>query len=191
MKNIYKIVVIGIFIAFVSCNENKNEVKLPKYVDTNKKRIEIKNIDTTTISSRIINARIDNIIFGRYCGECGGECATMYKYDYLRNKLLVDHSDSYFKNRDNITFANNILNKNKIDLVVKIIDSIPAILYSNSNLRDRYGCPDCADGCGIYFEFKLGKIIRKYDIDYQTSQLNGEIKIFAEFLKRMIKEVEK
>lgn len=189
MNNINKIILIGIFIAFVvSCNENKNEVKLPKYPIANKNSNDIKQTDIITKSKKI-NKEIDYIIFGRHCGECSHNCATMYKYDYIENKFLVDYSDSFFKNRDNITFANNILSKNKLDLVEHIKDSIPDILLSNSKIRDRFGCPDCYDGCGIYFEFKQNKIIRKYDIDYQTSQLNGEIKIFAEYLKRIIQKL--
>ena len=40
------------------------------------------------------------IIFGVFCGECSGHCATMYRYNMRGNSntLFVDSTDSYFKN---------------------------------------------------------------------------------------------
>jgi len=135
---------------------------------------------------------IDYIVFGRYCGECGGECATMYKLDILNNKLFVDHSDSYWKHMSNATamkFIKEIHNKSKLILATQFLDSIPDFIYNSKKQKERFGCPDCTDGCGIFLEIKQDKAVKIFQIDYQTSSLTGEVKRFADNLKTIINEM--
>jgi hypothetical protein len=56
-------------------------------------------------------------------------------------------------------------------------------------MSQKFGCPDCTDGCGIYLETKFDTVIKKFYIDYQTEELPKEIRSFAEFLKRTIKQL--
>lgn len=47
---------------------------------------------------------IDYLIYGVYCGECYGHCATMFKLD--KKQLLVDTTDTFFKNSKKIREGN-------------------------------------------------------------------------------------
>ena len=38
---------------------------------------------------------VEYIVYGIYCGECYGHCATMFKIDDTH--LLIDTTDTYFK----------------------------------------------------------------------------------------------
>jgi hypothetical protein len=138
--------------------------------------------DTTTL---------DYIIFGIYCGECGNHCATMYQYNAggNSNTLLVDSSDSYFKNYGKIKFDKAVNDTRRFYLAQSIFKQIPTELLTTTKLTASFGCSDCTDGCGIYFEFKQGSKVKKFYIDYQTSQLTTDIKKFAEYLKTTIGQI--
>lgn len=131
------------------------------------------------------------IIFGVYCGECVGHCATMYKLYTLGNvnTLWVDSTDSYFKNSEEIKFEKSVTDTRRFNLAQGIVQQIPAELLTTTKVSESFGCPDCADGCGIYFQFKTSTGVKKFYIDYQTSVLKGEIKKFAEYLKTTIEEL--
>jgi hypothetical protein len=135
--------------------------------------------------------QVDYIIFGRFCGECYNHCATMYKFNAggNSNTLLVDSSDSYFKDYGKIKFDKLVNDSKRFYLAKSILKKIPSQLLTTTNLTEKFGCPDCTDGCGIYFEMKQGKRIKKFAIDYQTSVLTGEIKIFADYLKQTINKI--
>jgi len=185
MKTTLHILTIGLLLITFSCGETgsreiKNEGTNQNTSDNSKK-----NIDPLTSPT---DKKLEYIIFGRFCGECGGECATMYKLDILNNKFLVDHTDSYWEYRRGspMNFATTINDKRKNITVRQIIDSIPNSLLTTTIPMQKFGCPDCTDGCGIYLEIKNDTTIKKFIIDYQTEQLTGEIKIFAEHLKEII-----
>ena len=83
-----------------------------------------------------------------------------------------------------------IQDKLKISLVKQIIDSIPDIISSTNDEARQFGCPDCTDGCGIFLETQKDTIVKKFYIDYHTEQLTGEVKQFAEYLKKTITKIE-
>jgi len=132
--------------------------------------------------------KLDYIIFGVYCGECNNHCATMYQYNAggNSNTLLVDSSDSYCKNYGEIKFDRAVSDTRRFYLAQSIFRQIPEKLLATTKLTERFGCPDCTDGCGIYFEFKHEGTVKKFYIDYQTSKLTSDIKKFAEYLKATI-----
>lgn len=131
---------------------------------------------------------IDQIIFGVYCGECSGHCATMYCYNLEgnQNSFSIDSTDSFFwrkYNNGKIMFYTYRNDKFHFDIGTEIIANIPDTLLNSDKSSQSFGCPDCTDGCGIYFELTRNGETKRFFIDYQTSQLTGEIKVFAEFLK--------
>jgi len=141
----------------------------------------------------IIDTNIDQIIFGVYCGECGNHCATMYRYsmDGNQNSFSVDLTDSYFKNKSEITFNSYLNDQFHFDIGHEIVSNIPNTLLTSNKPSERFGCPDCTDGCGIFFEITKNSKRQKFYIDNQTSELTGDIKNFAEFLKTKINQLEK
>jgi len=132
------------------------------------------------------------ILFGIFCGECDGHCATMHQYNIIGNTttLFVDTTDSYFKNYGVVICKDQITDQKKIDLANSILAQMPNYLFSSLKLTETFGCPDCTDGCGIYFEFKQDEIVKKFYIDYNSSELSSEMKEFAEFLKATITKLE-
>jgi hypothetical protein len=185
---------ISIFICLVfsSCNQAKNPPKpyqesrelVPNPEGYKKDSFITANEDTSLVY----------IVFGVYCGECmAHNCATMYKYTLIGNThmLLADYNDSFFKDSGTVVCSTIIQNPKKMDIAYDIVSHIPAQLLLTTKSTDRFGCPDCTDGCGIYFELKRGQAVKKFYIDYQTSQLTGDIKIFAEYLIKAIEKIGK
>jgi hypothetical protein len=149
------------------------------------------NTATSEDTSAYTGNSSDYIIFGRYCGECMGECATMYKFDLVNRTLFADHSDSYWEHHSNGTmkFATTISDSTVIALVEEIGDEIPEEIINAPAGEQRFGCPDCADGCGIFFETGKDKISRKFYIDNQTDKLEGDVKAFAEYLQEVLRKM--
>ncbi|RSK42314.1 hypothetical protein [Hymenobacter perfusus] len=145
-------------------------------------------IDKNYKTTKVEAFQISSIIFGIYCGECDNHCATMFKYSFGDNSktLLVDSTDGYFKNKGNVIFDKSINDIKRIRIAQSIFNKIPNQLLTTNKLSESFGCPDCTDGCGIYFEIKQGGRIKKFYIDNQTGQLTGEMKEFAEFLRMAI-----
>jgi hypothetical protein len=58
--------------------------------------------------SSVKQENIDYIIYGTYAGECYEHCSLMFKLE--KEKLLLDTTDSFFKNALNkVTFGNYVL----------------------------------------------------------------------------------
>lgn len=137
-----------------------------------------------------IKSELDYMVFGVFCGECSGHCATMYRYNMTdsTNTLWVDSTDSYFTNSGNIQCKTPVTDPRKISLADSITQQIPQFFLGRTLMKDTFGCPDCTDGCGIYFELGEGGTRKKFYIDYQTGNLQGPVKTFAELLKKEISQ---
>ncbi|MBK9248973.1 MAG: hypothetical protein IPM69_12875 [Ignavibacteria bacterium] len=152
--------------------------------------------ETIEVVQKVTPSKLDNtidqIIFGVYCGECGNHCATMYRYSMggNQNSFSADFTDSYF-NKSEIIFNTYFNDKYHFDIGHDIASHIPVELLTLSKSSERFGCPDCTDGCGIYFEITKANTKQKFYIDFQTSQLTGEIKNFADYLKTKIAQLGK
>ena len=132
---------------------------------------------------------IDQIVFGKFCRECGSHCATMYKFTMNgnQNSFSADYSDSYFfTTREEQEFATSLNDAFHFKIGQEIASEIPKKLLNSKKGQVRFGCPDCEDGCGMYLEINRGKKVQQFLIDYQTSELDSEIRGFAEFLKKKI-----
>jgi hypothetical protein len=128
------------------------------------------------------------IIFGVFCGECVGHCATMYRYNMIGNSntLFVDSTDSYFKNYGNVVCKTQISDIKKFQIVNKLVQQIPKSFFQTDKVEQTFGCPDCTDGCGIYFELGQDTTVKRFFIDYHTSELDKEVKEFGEFVKETL-----
>jgi hypothetical protein len=184
MKTTFTIIVTGTILSLLACTQTahkKNITEQPKDTISKENAISIQE-----------DAKPDYILFGIFCGECHGECATMYKFDIQQNKLFADHTDSYWKYESGIPmqFSSQIINDEKIVLAKNILRNIPESMITTNDPEQRFGCPDCTDGCGIFMETQKGNSIKKFYIDNQTQNLSGEIKTFADFLQTTIRKIE-
>jgi len=129
------------------------------------------------------------IIFGIHCGECRQNCATMYKYLCGERILLVDYSDSYFKSRnrnDSLVFNDTIRDDSALMLCKKLVDSIPKYLYYNNKNFERFGCPDCTDGCGINFMIVQDTCIKQFDIDRFKTYSNKDVELYSHLIEDIL-----
>lgn len=131
------------------------------------------------------------IIFGIFCGECSAHCATMYHYNMMGNSntLFVDSTDSYFKNKGRVVFKTSINDIIKFQAVNKLVPRIPKTFLMTDKREQTFGCPDCSDGCGIYFEIGQDKTIKKFYIDFNTNGLDKEVKEFGELIKETVRQL--
>jgi hypothetical protein len=125
--------------------------------------------------------KVDNVVFGIFCGKCSKHCATLYAYSSQDQKTLyVDSTDSYFQQRDApIICQTPVHDSAKIQLVQQLIADIPDELLYRTELTRTFGCPDCSDQCGIYMEFVNHQSRYRFYIDTQPDQLKGNVKDFA------------
>ena len=132
------------------------------------------------------------IIFGRFCGECSGHCATMYRYKVTNNsdRLFVDSTDSYFRNHGKVLCNTPVKDTGKFRIVDILVQHIPAAFLNTGRTQETFGCPDCTDGCGLYFELMSETTVRRFYIDYRDEGLDKEIVTFREFVKTTLDKLE-
>ena len=107
------------------------------------------------------------------------------------NTLFVDSTDSYFKNYGKVVCKTQIDGIDKFQIVNKLVQQIPKTFLKTNKTEQTFGCPDCTDGCGIYFEVGQDTRIKKFYIDYHTSELEKEVKEFGEFVKETLVQLNK
>ena len=113
----------------------------------------------------------DVFIFGTYFGHCFGNCSHIYKLEH--KKLYSDEVDYLFPN-DELQFSSEpIMEQSKIDLAIEIQQAFPAILLMSTDTV--WGCPDCADQGGYYFEWKSELINRRWFVDTNSEELDAEV----------------
>ena len=107
------------------------------------------------------------------------------------NTLFVDSTDSYFKNNGKVICKTQINDVAKFQIVNRLVQQIPTTFLKTDKPEQTFGCPDCTDGCGIYFEVGQDTTTKKFYIDYHTSELDKEVKEFGEFIKETLVQLNK
>ncbi|MCE3282548.1 MAG: hypothetical protein K0Q66_1285 [Chitinophagaceae bacterium] len=131
------------------------------------------------------SALVEELIFGRFCGHCGGNCSPMFSLNTSGNVLTLraDYENHYFKGRDSLQFKNTLDEPAKLELAYQVMRRLPEMLLAYSKTEDSFGCPDCADGCGIYVEFipEGGTAPKKFRLDLQESE--GQPKVLSDYAR--------
>ena len=142
-------------------------------------------------TQKLIKKPIEYVVFGEYSGECNRNCAIMYKYCFgdTSNTLLIDTSDSYFKNSGEILFNKVSCDSNKVNIVKRMTMSLPKRLLDTFIGSCKFGCPDCGDGGGIYLEFGQNGAVKKFYFDTQIEKLPDDLKNFVDSLKADILQI--
>jgi hypothetical protein len=98
------------------------------------------------------------LIFGHFYGECFGEgCVETYKLTDV--KLYEDIVDDYFG--QNLNFVE--LDNEQFELVNDLADFFPTQLLNESDTI--FGCPDCADGGGLFIQYSYNGVLKSWRID--------------------------
>lgn len=160
------------------------------YGYSNPKSVEISQIKSKeNLKINSIKPRIIYVKYGKFCGECGTNCTQMYHHFLIGNitTFWTDKTDSYFSKTG--LKCETKMNRESEKLSFDLIQNIPDSILKSKTLINNYDCPDCDDGCGIYFEFKLDEensepIIYKMPWDLGTT--SGQVKELGEIIKETV-----
>ncbi|MBK8405680.1 MAG: hypothetical protein IPL25_16905 [Saprospiraceae bacterium] len=113
-------------------------------------------------------------IFGRYFGECIGDCCTFYK---LTDHTLLPDVEDYFNNKK-INFSHHPLPEIKENLARDLFKDFPTSLF---NIKEPViGCPDCADQGGYYLEIMKEGINYSWNIDKWSPDTDAIVKSYLD-----------
>ena len=106
----------------------------------------------------------DYLIFGHFYGFCVGEtCVETFKL--TSDQLFEDELDDYRGEK----FSFNALSSEEFEIAQGLYESFPAQLFLEQD--EFIGCPDCADGGGIFIELSRDGAKRRWRIDQFKSSV--------------------
>ena len=128
--------------------------------------------------SIVLNER-NFLIFGHFYGECYGEaCVETFK---LTDKNLLEDTIDDYSGAD-LNFEE--LDNQKFDQVKNLVDFLPnQMLNDNTNV---FGCPDCADGGGLFIKYYKNGEVKSWRIDQIKSNVPDYLHKFIDKVNEKI-----
>ena len=124
----------------------------------------------------------DYLIFGHFYGECIGEgCVETFKL--TDEKLFEDTYDNY--SGEDFNFIE--LGKDKFEEVKNLAQLFPDQLLNEE--ESTFGCPDCADGGGLFIQYSDNGKIRSWRIDQVKENVPGYLHDFMDAVNEKIKMI--
>ena len=122
------------------------------------------------------------LIFGHYYGKCMGEnCVETFK---LTDKgLFEDTIDD--RNGQNMKFIQ--LENEKFLQVKDLVDFFPSQLLNEK--KTTIGCPDCADGGGLFIQYSENGNVKSWRIDQEKDNVPRYLHIFIDKVNEKIKMI--
>ncbi len=135
-------------------------------------------------NSRIVIDDKNFLIFGHFYGECLEEgCVETYKL--TDKKIFEDTIDDY--SGKNLNFVE--LNKDKFERVNDLIDFFPnELLNTNETV---FGCPDCADGGGLFIQYSENGRLKTWRIDQDKENVPSYLYNFIDKVNEKIMLINK
>ncbi len=134
----------------------------------------------TSSNNATNNASNAPLIFGHAYGMCKGEhCIETFKL--TESKLFEDKKDDY----SHQTFDFEQLNSSKHNQVKDLLNQVPNALLTHET--GRIGCPDCADGGGIYISVVDNGQNKSWFIDNNLNNVPTELHAFVKQVRKKIK----
>jgi hypothetical protein len=119
------------------------------------------------------------LIFGHFYGECIGEsCVETFKL--TDKKLFEDNIDDY--SGQNLEFVE--LENDKFEQVKNLVDFFPNQLLNESEIV--FGCPDCADGGGLFIQYSDNGNVKSWRIDQSKDNVPGYLHSFMDKVNEKI-----
>lgn len=119
------------------------------------------------------------LIFGHFYGECGGEgCVETFKL--TNQSLFEDTVDDY--NGQNMEFVE--LENTTFEQVKNLTDFFPNQLLNQSETV--FGCPDCADGGGLFVQYSENGNIKSWKIDQAKANVPNYLHNFIDKVNEKI-----
>ena len=122
------------------------------------------------------------LIFGHFYGMCKGEnCVETFK---LTDKgLFEDIIDD--RNGQNMKFIQ--LENEKFLQVKDLVDFFPSQLLNEK--KTTIGCPDCADGGGLFIQYSENGNVKSWRIDQEKDNVPRYLHIFIDKVNEKIKMI--
>lgn len=112
----------------------------------------------------LIRPKPKTVIFGHFAGECVGNCGTMYQ---VGGKIIIRDTTTFFQSQNDlkkfIIKYQNVVREDDEGNYNKFKITVPLLMLFDP--RSRFGCPDCHDQGGYYFQFSMLGITRRFQID--------------------------
>lgn len=135
----------------------------------------------TKESVKLVN--VDQLIFGKYCGFCGGICSWFYKME--GEKIYPDLPNSYFQG--GLKFSDTSLKEDVYNKTKVLLADLPGYLYDHKDTT--FGYPDSYDQCGYYVEIMKDGVKSYWIIDTEINSLPDEIKPFVKEMGQIIEDL--
>jgi len=121
----------------------------------------------------------DYLVFGHFYGMCVGEgCVETFK---LTNSGLFEDTKDDYSGRD-LNFIK--LDNEKFEQVKDLMDYFPQeLLKENGTIL---GCPDCADGGGLFIQYFHNGSLKSWRIDQAKSQVPNYLHGFIDKVNHRI-----
>lgn len=119
------------------------------------------------------------LIFGHFYGECFGE-ACVETYKLTESKLFEDTIDDY--SGQNLMYVE--LENEKYEQVKDLFDFFPNQLLDES--ENVFGCPDCADGGGIFIQYLDNGSLKSWRIDQNKDNIPSYLHSFIDKVNEKI-----
>lgn len=113
------------------------------------------------------------LIFGHFYGECLGE-ACVETFKLTDTQLFEDTLDLYSGTEQNFVPLGNDMFEQVRDLV----NFFPNQLFSESEAI--LGCPDCADGGGMFIQYSENGKLRSWRIDFDKRNVPAYLHNFID-----------
>ena len=135
-------------------------------------------------NSKIVIDDKNFLIFGHFYGECFGEgCIETYKL--TDKKLFEDTIDDY--SGRNLNFIE--LSNNKFEEVKDLIEFFPNELLKSD--KSIFGCPDCADGGGLFIQYSENGKLKTWRIDQDKKNVPSYLHGFIDKVNDKIRIINK
>lgn len=142
--------------------------------------------------SKVSETTEEQLIIGMYCGECHRNCSVMVKLSKTTANADTTRAffNWFFNQQPKVYqyFANNSgiqISDSTQEFMNQLFDELPGNI---NDYEQTIGCPDCADGCGIFLA--LGD--RHWLIDtggHEDPQLQQFVDLAIESMNKVYEEV--
>ncbi|MFD1095593.1 hypothetical protein [Salegentibacter chungangensis] len=119
------------------------------------------------------------LIFGHFYGQCEGEtCVETFKLtdEKLYEDIIDDHSGQ------NLEFVE--LENSSFEEVKNLADFFPVQLLNEN--EPVIGCPDCADGGGLFIQYSIDGNLKSWRIDQDKENVPGYLHEFMDKVNEKI-----
>lgn len=130
----------------------------------------------------VTSGEVVSLMFGVYAGEIPG---TDYSDIYLLNETsLFQDTTNKYPNNGFFDGEFVLLEQEKFELTQDLMDYFPMELLVSEETF--IGCPDCADGGGIYVEYKTTDYHGRWNID---NELDAIPEYLHEFVTKILEKI--